>query len=160
MTNKLNVPGVLAAIRARLDLTQEQLAERLGVSFATVNRWEGAANEPQRAARDAILRLAEVAELDTATGELLPTPAGRAGMLARDTGGGRGPQRRNSVSTRSTGGPGFDFEDRVAAWFLLRMLLGEPLPGIDGTGISLRMQTGALGWLIDDLLVTSVLPPG
>jgi transcriptional regulator with XRE-family HTH domain len=155
-----NIAAVLRGIRAKFNLTQEQLAERLGVSFATVNRWEGAANEPQRAARDAILRLAEEAGVDAATGEPLPTMAGRAGTLARDTGDGREPQRRNSVTTRSTGGPGFDFEDRVAAWFLLRMLLGEPVPGIDGTGISLRMQTGALGWLIDDLLVTSVLPPG
>src|SRR5437868_3968891 len=65
---------------------------------------------------------------------------------------------RTSVTTRSTAGPGFDFEDRVAAWFLLRMLLGEPLPAIDGAGVSLQMQTGALGWLIDDLLVTSALP--
>src|SRR6266478_3313526 len=61
-------------------------------------------------------------------------------------------------TTRSTAGPGFDFEDRVAAWFLLRMLLGEPLPAIDGAGVSLQMQTGTLGWLIDDLLVTSALP--
>ena len=37
---------MLRAIRARLNLTQEQLAERLGVSFATVNRWEGGINRP------------------------------------------------------------------------------------------------------------------
>jgi len=30
----------LRALRARLGLSQEQLARRLGVSFATVNRWE------------------------------------------------------------------------------------------------------------------------
>jgi type I restriction enzyme M protein len=29
-------PNLLRAIRAKLDLTQEELAERLGVSFATV----------------------------------------------------------------------------------------------------------------------------
>jgi transcriptional regulator with XRE-family HTH domain len=45
------MPAILRAIRAKLKLTQEQLAERLGVSFATVNRWEGAANEPQRHGR-------------------------------------------------------------------------------------------------------------
>jgi transcriptional regulator with XRE-family HTH domain len=143
----ISIPALLRAIRAKLKLTQGQLAERLCVSFATVNRWEGAVNEPQRAARDAILRLAEEAELDI-------------DMFARDADGKSAPQRSTSVTTRSTGGPGFDFEDRVAAWFLLRMLLGEPLPGIDGAGLSLRMQTSALGWLIDDLLVTSALPGG
>ena len=36
-----NISGVLQAIRANLELTQTELAERLGVSFTTVNRWEG-----------------------------------------------------------------------------------------------------------------------
>ena len=57
MTN-IDVPAVLGAIRTQLRLTQEQLAERLGVSFATVNRWEGGANAPQKAVLGAILRLA------------------------------------------------------------------------------------------------------
>lgn len=52
---------LLRAIRAKLNLTQEQLAERLGVSFATVNRWEGGANTPQKAAREAIAALAKEA---------------------------------------------------------------------------------------------------
>lgn len=49
---------MLASVRAQLGLTQEQLAERLGVSFATVNRWEGGSNAPQKAVLGAILRLA------------------------------------------------------------------------------------------------------
>jgi type I restriction enzyme M protein len=56
-------PGILRAIRTRLDLTQEQLAERLGVSFASVNRWEGGINTPQKAARTAIAALAAEAGL-------------------------------------------------------------------------------------------------
>ncbi len=55
----------MQAIRARLDLTQEQLAERLGVSFTTVNRWEGGVTRPQRAARTAIAALAAEAGIDT-----------------------------------------------------------------------------------------------
>src|SRR3954470_35198 len=55
---KIDAPTVLRAIRAKLDLTQEQLAERLGVSFATVNRWEGGGTRPQRAALAAITALA------------------------------------------------------------------------------------------------------
>jgi type I restriction enzyme M protein len=85
MTDTQSIPSTLRAIRAKMNLTQEQLAERLGVSFATVNRWEAGANEPQRAARDAIFRLAEEADLDTASGEPSPAPAGRAGRGRRAT---------------------------------------------------------------------------
>ena len=46
-------------------MTQEQLAERLGVSFATVNRWEGGVTKPQRAARTAITALAAEARIDS-----------------------------------------------------------------------------------------------
>src|SRR4030095_3131530 len=53
-----DIPAILGAIRGQLGLTQEQLAERLGVSFATVNRWEGGSNAPQKAALGVILRLA------------------------------------------------------------------------------------------------------
>ena len=58
------VPATLQIIRSRLDLTQEQLAERLGVAFATVNRWEGGVTKPQRAARMAIAALAAEAGID------------------------------------------------------------------------------------------------
>ena len=59
---------ILRAIRTRLDLTQEALAERLGVSFATVNRWEGGTNLPQKAAREVIEALAREAGIDDADG--------------------------------------------------------------------------------------------
>ena len=58
------IPPTLQAIRARLNLTQEQLAERLGVSFATVNRWEGGVTMPQKAARTAIAALAAEAGIN------------------------------------------------------------------------------------------------
>ena len=66
MTDSQSIASTLRAIRASLDLTQEQLADRLGVSFASVNRWEGGANMPQRAARAAIAALASEAGIDTA----------------------------------------------------------------------------------------------
>ena len=66
------VSPTLRAIRARFDLTQVQLAERLGVSFATVNRWEGGATMPQKAARTAIAALAAEAGIDP---EALPVDA-------------------------------------------------------------------------------------
>ncbi len=37
-------------LRERLSLTQEALAESLGVSFATVNRWENGWTAPSRLA--------------------------------------------------------------------------------------------------------------
>jgi hypothetical protein len=62
-------------------------------------------------------------------------------------------------TTRSTAGPGFDFEDRVAAWLLLKALSGQPLPGVEGIGTRLQMQTEALGWAIDDILLTAAVAP-
>lgn len=76
-----NVPSVLQAIRANLDLTQTELAERLGVSFATVNRWEGGGYKPQRAPMARILELAAEAGVDAAeAGDVAPaTPRRRRG---------------------------------------------------------------------------------
>ena len=66
ITDIRDVPATLRAIRANLDLTQQQLAERLGVAFATVNRWEGGATTPQKAARTAIAALAAQEGIDSA----------------------------------------------------------------------------------------------
>jgi len=56
-----NIEIDVFALRQRLGLTQQQLADRLGVSFATVNRWEGGA-VPQRAQHKKLEALAEEAE--------------------------------------------------------------------------------------------------
>ena len=47
----------LAAIRRRLDLSQEQMARLLGVSFASVNRWEGGHSSPTGPTRDLYLAI-------------------------------------------------------------------------------------------------------
>ena len=65
IADQQTIPPTLQAIRSRLNLTQEQLAERLGVSFATVNRWEGGVTTPQRAARTAIAALAAEVGIDS-----------------------------------------------------------------------------------------------
>ena len=41
-------------LRKYLKLTQEDLAHELGVSFATVNRWESGKNKPSKLAQKAI----------------------------------------------------------------------------------------------------------
>ena len=87
MTDGLSISPTLQAIRARLDLTQEQLAERLGVSFATVNRWEGGVTMPQKAARTAIAALATEAGVETA--ELAMDEAESAASVTRRRSRGR-----------------------------------------------------------------------
>jgi type I restriction enzyme M protein len=64
MTTDAPVPAMLRAIRASLELTQAELAERLGVSFATVNRWEGGGNKPQKGPMERIRALADEAGVD------------------------------------------------------------------------------------------------
>jgi type I restriction enzyme M protein len=89
MANETSI--TLRNIRARLDLTQEQLAERLGVSFATVNRWEGGISKPQRAQSAAIAALAQDAGIDESSSAGEPDPQmprrarGRAAGLAAPT---------------------------------------------------------------------------
>jgi len=43
-----NYPGQIKKLRAVLGLTQQVLAEKLGVSFATVNRWENGQTRPSQ----------------------------------------------------------------------------------------------------------------
>ena len=73
----IDIASVLRAVRAKLDLTQEQLADRLGVSFATVNRWEGGTSAPQKAALTAIVALAHEAGVET------DDPASAAAQVTR-----------------------------------------------------------------------------
>ena len=75
MESSHTISTTLRTIRANLDLTQEQLAERLGVSFATVNRWEGGSVMPQKAAREAIAALAAEAGVDAEESIAEPTEA-------------------------------------------------------------------------------------
>ncbi len=84
------LPATIRAIRSALNLTQDQLAERLGVSFATVNRWEGGGNKPQRAAQEAIMALAREAGIEG--GENSPAADAAVEVTRRRTGrgGGRG----------------------------------------------------------------------
>ena len=93
MAEFMEIQSTLRAIRARLDLTQQQLADRLGVSFATVNRWEGGMTKPQKAAQEAIAALAAEAEVDEAEATIEPTEA-----AARVT-------RRRAGATRRAASP-------------------------------------------------------
>lgn len=77
----------------------------------------------------------------------------KARQKAKSSAEKRTAKKKEVPSTRrSTGGPGFDFEDRVAAHFVLSSLAGRTLP-VEGNVQRLQMQTGTLQWNIDDLLV-------
>ena len=66
-------------LRKKLDLSQEELAARLNVSFATVNRWEGGNAKPQRAQLEAFQKLQdEAGSEDENAGEVgAPAAGGR-----------------------------------------------------------------------------------
>ena len=96
MTDLLDPPAALRAIRANLDLTQEGLASRLGVSFATVNRWEGGGVRPQRAARAAIVALAVEAGVDMS--EAAADPQDAAARVIRGRTRGRRPVEPSTKS--------------------------------------------------------------
>lgn len=57
MSKKDDFPALIRAYRAKTNLSQEQLAAKLNVSFATVSRWENAGVKPQKAQRDALQKL-------------------------------------------------------------------------------------------------------
>lgn len=87
MTDSTALTATLRSIRAKLNLTQEQLAERLGVSFATVNRWEGGSSKPQKAAREVIAALAQEAGIDGGEdAEASESPAAAAEVTRRRRG--------------------------------------------------------------------------
>jgi len=48
------IPEILRQLRAKLGLTQEELAGRLGVAFTTLNRWENGRTTPRGKAKQAI----------------------------------------------------------------------------------------------------------
>jgi DNA-binding transcriptional regulator YiaG len=47
----LDYPSLIKEIRRQLALSQEDLARELGVSYATVNRWENGLCKPSKLAR-------------------------------------------------------------------------------------------------------------
>jgi len=89
MTSQAGTPQLLQELRVKLNLTQDQLAERLGVSFATVNRWENGLNAPQKSARRIIEGLAIESgislEAEDATANVAPSLTRRRRAAAAPT---------------------------------------------------------------------------
>ena len=45
------LPELVKEVRRQLEISQEGLARELGISFATVNRWENGKSKPSKLAR-------------------------------------------------------------------------------------------------------------
>jgi len=63
MRNNEDIPALVRELRQRLDLTQEQFAQRVGVTYSTVNHWENGKRVPQPFLVRRLLELKE--ELDS-----------------------------------------------------------------------------------------------
>jgi hypothetical protein len=62
---------------------------------------------------------------------------------------------RRPASLKSTTGKGYDFEDRIGAYYLACLLANEPPVTIDlGCIVRLDFQVRAMGWHLDDMLLT------
>jgi putative transcriptional regulator len=57
-----DIPALVKELRARLRLTQEQFAQKVGVTYSTVNHWENGKRTPQPFLVRRLLELKE--ELD------------------------------------------------------------------------------------------------
>lgn len=58
------IPPLVKELRKRLELTQEQFAQRVGVTYSTVNHWENGKRVPQPFLVRRLLEMKE--ELDSA----------------------------------------------------------------------------------------------
>ena len=64
----MTLDEILKNIRKELNLTQEQLARDLNVSFSTLNRWENSHSVPSRLAR---MRLLEYCSKNDVSAEII-----------------------------------------------------------------------------------------
>jgi DNA-binding transcriptional regulator YiaG len=66
MKNK-DVSNLIKELRDKLDLTQEQFAQEVGVTFSTINNWEKGTRKPHRFLLKRILEMAEESGLNVNT---------------------------------------------------------------------------------------------
>ena len=86
---KLNLGENIRKHRRRLDMTQDELADRLGVSFQSVSRWENGTTYPD------MELLPEIADLFSVTVDALMQMLPIAGQLV--------PAARRDAARRRTG---------------------------------------------------------
>lgn len=60
--NEKELAKMIKDLRAKLGLTQEQFAAKVGVTFSTVNRWENGRGTPSPLATRRIIELTQMLE--------------------------------------------------------------------------------------------------
>ena len=60
----MNCVDIVKKIRDTLGFSQEELARELGVSFATINRWENHKSQPSKLAKQALKELCDRKNID------------------------------------------------------------------------------------------------
>jgi len=148
----------LRLLRARLGLSQEQLARRLSVSFATVNRWEAGRSRPSARAAAAIAELEASASRgqrpaqgqEPAEGRTVRLPIAQSSFVGRE----RELAELSGLLTRSRLisliGPGGAGKTRLAVEAVRR------LAGSAGSGAA---ASGAAGDVVFVPLERAVQPP-
>ncbi len=63
----IDIPKLIKKLRNKLDLTQEQFAQRVGVTFSTVNSWESGSRKPHPFLLKRLLEMAEETGLKNIT---------------------------------------------------------------------------------------------
>lgn len=67
----MSFEDLIKAIRMDLNITQEQLARELNISFSTINRWENGHTSPSKLAKMRLLEFCSRKNVDVAiTSEL------------------------------------------------------------------------------------------
>jgi DNA-binding transcriptional regulator YiaG len=68
-----NFPATVKEVRRQLALSQQELAHALGVSFATVNRWENGRTVPSKLAQRQFEQFCKQKKIDPAFGQPFDT---------------------------------------------------------------------------------------
>ena len=61
---KMNWPKIIKTIRNKMFITQSELATRIDVSFASVNRWEQGHHEPTMKAKRKLAQICHEIDID------------------------------------------------------------------------------------------------
>jgi transcriptional regulator with XRE-family HTH domain len=80
-TRRMLEPKKLSDIRQKLRLSQEQMARLLGVSFASVNRWEAGHSSPTGPTGDLYLALDAALRAGTAPNSILQAADSERGVF-------------------------------------------------------------------------------